>query len=82
MDDGKGCEQLQPPAYNGTINVGRRPEVTPVPEFHEARVRKVANGFILKIGCKEFVAINWEEASTGLAQYWKDPIAAQMKYAK
>ncbi len=57
-------------------------EVAPPSQpYSNANVRKVENGFILEIGCKTFVAKNWEEASTGLKEYWDDPRAAQKKYS-
>jgi hypothetical protein len=52
----------------------------PAIQHSDAKISKVANGFILKIGCQTFVSRTWEEASEGLAMYWKDPIAAQRKY--
>jgi hypothetical protein len=45
-----------------------------------ALIKRVANGFILEIGCKTFVAKNWLEASKGLGEYWKNPKAAEKKY--
>ena len=51
-------------------------------EHYECTIRKVENGFILQFGCKTFIAQNWEEASTGISDYWKDPRAAQKKYTK
>lgn len=54
----------------------------PVSTHFPARIEKVANGFIVVVGCRTFVAASWEEASKGLALYWKDPIAAEKKYVK
>lgn len=69
------CRDKYPhPPTGATIGSGRNmpdPSVT---------ITKVANGFCLQIGCKIFVAKTWVEASTGLADYWADPIAAEKKY--
>lgn len=46
----------------------------------ECRITQAENGFILKIGCKIFVAKTWDEASIGLGKYWEDPEAAQKGY--
>jgi hypothetical protein len=48
--------------------------------FPEVIVRRVANGFVLVIGCQTFVAKTWGEAAEGLADYWKDPDAVRKKY--
>ena len=45
-------------------------------------IKKVANGFILEIGRKWFVAKTWGEAAFGLGEYWEDPLAAEKKYTK
>lgn len=47
-----------------------------------AHIRKVANGFVIEVGCKMFVAKSWSEASNGLGNYWKNPVAAEKKYCK
>jgi hypothetical protein len=57
-----------------------RRELAPAHEHYECQIRKVANGFVLRFGCKEFVAKNWEEASAGIGEYWKHPHEAQKKY--
>ena len=54
--------------------------VAPRNQCRDASIRKVANGFILQVGCQTFVSRTWEEASVGLAEYWKDPVAAERKY--
>jgi len=41
---------------------------------------KVANGYLIKIGCKEFIAKTWEEISKEISEYWIDPKAAEKKY--
>ncbi len=50
--------------------------------LNEVTIRKVANGFTLQFGCQTFVAKTWEEASEGLAEYWKDPEAARKRYTR
>jgi hypothetical protein len=49
---------------------------------HKITIEKVANGFVLEIGCKKFVGTNWETVSKQLGEYWKDPVAAEKKYCK
>jgi len=51
-----------------------------VSQYHKVQIQKVANGFTIFIGCKTFVARTWKEASEGIAEYWKDPVAAEKKY--
>ncbi len=48
----------------------------------QAIIKKVANGFVLEIGCSTFVAKTWTEAVTGLEEYWSDPEAARTKYTE
>ena len=45
-------------------------------------IEKVNNGFIVKIGCATFVSKEWNEIGQGLAEYWKDPRAAEKKFCK
>lgn len=73
------CETPDP-SCRTLVGGSRPPELAPTPRHRMAHVKKVANGFIVEIKCSQFVAKNWEEASTGLADYWKDPRAAQKKY--
>lgn len=82
MDNENGCAtQCEAPTpLNAPI--GRGGLVAPAPEHYEVNIRKVENGFVLQFGCKTFVAQNWEEASTGIAEYWKDPRGAQKKYSR
>lgn len=56
--------------------------VVPGGRWHEVKIEKVTNGFIVKIGCKTFVATSWPELSKKLGEYWADPKAAEKKYAK
>ena len=48
----------------------------------QVKIDKVANGFIVEIGCKKFVAENWEVLAKKLGEYWHDPVAAEKKYCK
>jgi len=48
--------------------------------WREVNIRKVANGFIVIIGCQTFVTKTWVEASEGLAEYYTDPVAAEKKF--
>ena len=52
------------------------------PTNHQVKIDKVANGFIVEIGCKKFVAEDWKSLAIKLGEYWKDPVAAEKKYAK
>ena len=53
-----------------------------VAKFRHVGIDKVTNGFIIEIGCKEFVGTNWETVAKQLGEYWKDPVAAEKKYCK
>ena len=48
----------------------------------QVKIEKVSNGFIVEIGCKKFVAEDWKSLASKLGEYWKDPVAAEEKYAK
>lgn len=48
----------------------------------EATIRRVANGFIITVGCKTFVSKNWDEVVAGLGEYWENPPAAEKKFCK
>ena len=48
---------------------------------YPVNIIRVANGFTIQVGCKTFVAKTWLEASTGLAEYWQDPLQAERKYS-
>jgi len=45
-------------------------------------ISKAENGFIVRCGCKTFVAKEWVEVSEGLALYFVNPEEAQKKYCK
>lgn len=57
-----------------------RPVMAFDPSEHKVVIEKVTNGFIIKVGCKTFVAKTWSEVSTGICEYFDDPIAARIKY--
>jgi hypothetical protein len=50
--------------------------------FSEILINKVANGFIVRVGCSTFVALDWKYVATGLGEYFNDPKAAAGKYCK
>ena len=45
-------------------------------------ISKVANGFIVHIGCKTLVGKDWGEVSNGLDLYWVHPEEAEKLYCK
>lgn len=47
---------------------------------YEVIIKKVANGFILHIGCQSFVSETAEKMFKGLGLYFKDPEAAAKLY--
>ena len=49
-------------------------------KYKEVSINKAENGFIIKVGCKTFVETSWDRAQRCLAEYWKDPVAAENKY--
>lgn len=50
--------------------------------YRPVKIERVANGFVIEIGCKKFVAEKWDDLAKKLGDYWKDPIAAEKKYCK
>lgn len=50
--------------------------------WREVRINKVANGFIVIVGCKTLVAKEWSEIVLGLEEYWSNPHVAEKKYCK
>ena len=75
----EGVERREPPLREVTTG-----EDTPeqANSCRQVKINKVANGFVLKIGCQTLVAKTWEEASKGLAEFWEDSAAAEKKYVK
>jgi hypothetical protein len=73
---GSGCDQAKnvvvPPEFPTAVQLAN--------PFREVLIRKVANGFILSIGCQTFVAKTWDEAADGLRDYYKNPREAEKKY--
>jgi len=51
-------------------------------QYRQVKIDKVANGFVIEIGCKKFVAEKWDDLAKKLGEYWKDPTAAEKKYCK
>lgn len=67
MANGDACDSAEVPRTSGSAPV---------------KIDKVANGFIVRIGCKTLVAHTWTEVSAGLALYWQNPAEAEKKYCK
>jgi len=65
----------------GNWNAGALPTVTPT-NRRQVKIDKVANGFIVEIGCKKFVAGDWISLASKLGEYWADPVKAEKKYCK
>ncbi len=79
----EGCDMA--PGNTVGLALGGTGMMPPAPRnsnWHEVKIFKVANGFVLAIGCKQFVAKSWEEVNIGLSKYWKDPIAAEKEYTQ
>lgn len=72
-------EQLQT-APCGEAMLANVPNPQVIPQARPVIIKKVANGFVLEIGCSTFVAKSWSEAATGLGEYFTDPVAAEKKY--
>ena len=65
----------------------KEPEPEPGPRavpdnFREVRIQKVINGYIIKVGCRTFIARCWTEASFALQEYFIDPSKAEAKYSE
>lgn len=43
-------------------------------------IRRVTNGWIVRVGCQRFVSQRWEEIADGLALYYEDERAAIKKF--
>lgn len=54
----------------------------PLPLPQQVQIQKVANGFIVTVGCTMLVGKTWEEVSKGLKMYWENPEKAQKEYVK
>ena len=96
LDFNQGENKMRGSQMNSNADVGNCPAITNGPltgnwtigidwatnKHHQVKIDKVTNGFIVEIGCKKFVAEDWKSLAGKLAEYWKDPIAAEKKYAK
>ena len=62
--------------------ISRHPSGEPIyrNRWRDVTITKVANGFIVHVGCKTFVASTWAQVSDGLIDYWDDPATAEKKY--
>lgn len=52
------------------------------PSWEMSQIKKCENGFVVNVGCKTFVFMDWTSAHEALNEYWADPIAARKKYCK
>lgn len=71
----------------GTANAfvtlgGFAQQPTAPPAELNARIDQVENGFIVRVGCKTFVAEDFKRVAEGLELYFKNPTEAQKKYCK
>jgi len=48
----------------------------------DVTIKKVHNGWIIKVGCVTFVETDWNKICKGLKEYWDDPVKAEKKYYK
>lgn len=48
----------------------------------EVNIKKVENGFIVKIGCKTFVSTSWNEICVEVGAYFANPYKAQEEWNK
>jgi hypothetical protein len=84
---GDDCKTRMEPPMMHVNEMGRAVDEMPMPStarpgFHqEVVISKVANGFVIRIGCKTFVAKSWAEVAGGLGEYWENPTQAEKKYS-
>jgi hypothetical protein len=50
--------------------------------WHEVKITKAHNGWIVKVGCISFVETDWNKICKALKEYWDDPVKAEKKYYK
>ncbi len=43
-------------------------------------ISKAVNGFIVQVGCKVWVSLDWQSVSDALSLYFSDPEAARAAY--
>ena len=48
----------------------------------KVEIEKVANGFVVTVGCKTLVFTNQLELNKAMALYWRDPVAAEKRYCR
>jgi hypothetical protein len=48
--------------------------------WYTVQITKAENGFIVRVGCKTFVFMDWSMVSTALDLYWRDPKKAVELY--
>lgn len=53
-----------------------------MPKYHDATIRVMLNGFIVKVGCQEVVAENPESLLKLIKEYLKDPEKAEKELTK
>ena len=86
MDEEEKCKIEQPRINLRTQNFGGQGigiDLGPIAlGMQKVIIEKVANGFIITVGCKTFVAETWAAVAGGLAEYWEDPMKAERKYSK
>jgi hypothetical protein len=46
------------------------------------KIRKTNGGFVIGIGCQEFVATDYNKILEGLKDYFEDPNKAERKYVE
>lgn len=85
MED--NMKESQCETISGALTIGAQPMYfggidMATPKFYQVKIDKVANGFVIEIGCKKFVAEKWDDLAKKLAEYWRDPVAAKKKYCK
>jgi hypothetical protein len=50
--------------------------------IRDIKIRKTNGGFIVKIGCQDFVATDSNKLLEGLKDYFEDPKKAEAKYVE
>ena len=52
----------------------------PTSLIQEVRIIKAENGFVVLVGCKQFVSQSFTEVASGLELYFQDPQKAQERF--